>query len=507
MESIFLGEFSALKLILISIIPFIIFIFIHFWNLMSKKNLPPGPTKLPFIGNLNQLMTPSPHKKLRDLALKYGPLMHLKLGMVPTIVVSSADTAEKILKANDLAFAGRPKLVAPRILAYNYTDIAYAPYGMYWRQLRKICILELLSSRRVNSFASARREELTLFLRSVAASCNRDKPVNVAEMLFALNHDIITRITFGRKTDDQMRFRAATKEGTVLASGFQIGDFFPSLAFVALATGMTSRIHTIFLEMDGIISKVIDEHIERNKRNKPEHEDLLDVLLRIMQNGELEVPLNIDNIKAILLEMVVAGSENASNSVEWAMTEMIKNPKILMKAQEEVRNVVKGKPTVEENDLHKLSYIKMVIKETLRFHPPIPLLLPKESLEKCKVYNYEIPSNTRVLINYWAISRDPKSWENPENFEPERFDNVDVDFKGNDFEFIPFGAGRRICPGISFGMLNLELSLAALLYHFDWKLPQGMKIEDVDMSETFGMTLFKTSSLHLVPTLCFPIPS
>ncbi|XP_009594272.1 premnaspirodiene oxygenase-like [Nicotiana tomentosiformis] len=505
MESVFLEEFSLLKLIKISIFPFII-LFLQLWSLKKKSKLPPGPAKLPFIGNLNQLMTPTPHKKLRDLALKYGPLMYLKLGMVPTIVVSSADAAEKILKTNDLAFAGRPKLVAPKILGYNYTDIAFAPYGTYWRQLRKICILELLSSKRVNSFASARREELNLFLQSIASSCG-GKPINLAEMLFALNHDITTRITFGSKADDQMRFRAATKEGTVLVSGFQIGDFFPSLSFVALVTGMTSRIQKIFVETDSIISKIIDEHTERNKRIKPEHEDLLDVLLRIMENEELEVPLTIDNIKSILLEMIVAGSENASNSVEWAMTEMIKNPKVLTKAQKEVRNVVKGKPTIEENDLHKLSYIKMVIKETLRFHPPVPLLLPKESLENCTIDDYEIPANTRVFINYWAISRDPKSWENPENFEPERFENVAVDFKGHDFEFIPFGAGRRICPGISFGMLNLELSLAAMLYHFDWKLPQEMKPEDVDMNETFGMTLFKTSSLHLVPTLHFPVPS
>ncbi|OIT05744.1 costunolide synthase, partial [Nicotiana attenuata] len=146
-------------LIKISIFPFIILIFLQLWSLKKKTKLPPGPTKLPFIGNLNQLMTPTPHKKLRDLALKYGPLMFLKLGMVPTIVVSSADAAEKILKTNDLAFAGRPKLVGPKILGYNYTDIALAPYGTYWRQLRKICILELLSSKRVNSFASARREE------------------------------------------------------------------------------------------------------------------------------------------------------------------------------------------------------------------------------------------------------------------------------------------------------------------------------------------------------------
>lgn len=245
---------------------------------------------------------------------------------------------------------------------------------------------------------------------------------NLLKKLFALNHDITTIITFGCKADDQIRFRAATKEGTVLVSGFQIGDFLPSLSFVALVTGMTSRIQKFFAEMDGIINKIIDEHTERNKRIKPEHQDLLDVLLRIMENEELEVPLTIDNIKSILLEMVVAGSENASNSVEWAMTEMIKNPKILTKAQKEVRNVVKGKPTVEENDLHNLSYIKMVIKETLRFHLPVPLLLPKESLENCTVDDYEIPANIRVFIDYWAISRDPKSWENPDIFEPERFE-------------------------------------------------------------------------------------
>lgn len=185
-------------------------------------------------------------------------------------------------------------------MGYNYSDIAFAPYGTYWRQLRKICILELLSSKRVNSFASARRGELNLFLQSIASSCG-GKPINLAEMLFALNHDITTRITFGCKADDQIRFRAATKEGTVLVSGFQIGDFFPSLSFVALVTGMTSRIQKIFVEMDGIINKIIDEHTERNKRIKPEHEDLLDVLLRIMENEELEVPLTIDNIKSILL--------------------------------------------------------------------------------------------------------------------------------------------------------------------------------------------------------------
>lgn len=189
------------------------------------------------------------------------------------------------------------------------------------------------------------------------------------------------------------------------------------------------------------------------------------------------------------------------------MTEMLRNPSVMKKAQAEVRRVIgeKIKPTIEETDLPKLIYMKMVVKETLRFHPPVPLLLPRESMERCTIDGYEIPSKTRVLINYWAITRDPVSWKDPNVFSPERFQDDNKDYRGQDFEYIPFGAGRRSCPGISLGMANTELSLASLLYHFDWELTNGEKPQDLDMNETFGMTCYKTCSLQLVPSLRFPI--
>ncbi|KAI3740886.1 hypothetical protein L2E82_31361 [Cichorium intybus] len=466
--------------------------------------LPPGPPKLPFIGNMHHLVDPAPHRVLKHLATKYGPIMHLQLGFVSTIVVSSAEGARQIMKTHDSIFSNRPKLVAPKILGYNYTDIAFAPYGSYWRQLKKICIIELSTTKSMDSTRFIREEEVKSLAQSISLS---SEPINLSESLFALNHNIITRTTFGSKFDDELRFRLSIREGTSLAAGFQIGDFFPSLGFVAKLTRMNKRMEDCLVELSSIMDEKIQKHIDQRKIKKPEHERLIDVLLRFKDEGGLDQPLTTDNIKSVLLDVFTGASENSSNIVEWAMTEMIRNPSVMEKAQAEVRRVIgeKVRPIIEESDLPKLGYMQMVVKETLRFHPPVPLLLPRESMERCTIDGYEIPSETRVIVNFWAIARDPVSWKDPDVFNPERFKDETKDFKGHDFEYIPFGAGRRVCPGISLGMATTELSLASLLYHFDWKLPYEEKPEDVDMTETCGMTCYKTSSLLLVPTLRFPI--
>lgn len=194
-----------------------------------------------------------------------------------------------------------------------------------------------------------------------------------------------------------------------------------------------------------------------------------------------------------------AGGETSSTAVEWAMAEMLRNPRILKEAQAEVRRVFDRKGNVDEAGIHQLNYLKLVIKETLRLHPSAPLLLPRETRESCKINGYEIPLKTRVLVNAWAIGRDPRYRSDPETFYPDRFLNKSIDFRGSDFEYIPFGAGRRICPGITFALPNIELPLAQLLYHFDWKLPNEMKPEDLDMTEAFGVTVAMKKDLMLIP--------
>lgn len=189
------------------------------------------------------------------------------------------------------------------------------------------------------------------------------------------------------------------------------------------------------------------------------------------------------------------------------MTEMLKDPRIMKKAQTEIRQVVKKRGIVDGTCIQELEFLKMVIKETLRLHPPTPLLLPRESKERCEINGYEIPAKTKVIVNAWAINRDPKWWNEPEKFYPERFINSAIDYRGLHFEYIPFGAGRRVCPGMSFGLPNIELPLIKLLYHFDWKLPDGMTSEDLDMNESFGVTVKRKASLNLIPTDYYPSPA
>ena len=186
------------------------------------------------------------------------------------------------------------------------------------------------------------------------------------------------------------------------------------------------------------------------------------------------------------------------------MAELVRKSEVMKKLQDEVRGIASGKGMVREKELNKMVYLKAVVKEVLRLHPPAPLLLPRESMEDCQIQGYDIPKKTRVLINYWAIGRDPKYWEAPEEFHPERFLDSPIDFKGNDFQFIPFGAGRRICPGLHFATSTVELALANLVHQFDWELPHGLTREEFDMAEAPGITIKKKQRLHLVATPSFP---
>ncbi|KAL5997314.1 hypothetical protein ACLOJK_008244 [Asimina triloba] len=199
-------------------------------------------------------------------------------------------------------------------------------------------------------------------------------------------------------------------------------------------------------------------------------------------------------------DLFVAGTDTTSATLEWTMTELARHPRFMKKVQEEVRQVAGRQGTVEEDVLPQLHYLKAVIKETFRLHPPAPLLVPRQSAEKCILDGYEIPAKTSVLINTYAMGRDPQNWDEPLKFKPERFIGSDIDIKGPDFKLVPFGGGRRGCPGYNFAMATVEIALARILYHFDWKLPEGVKADDVDLGEIFGLATRKRTPLVLVPT-------
>ncbi|XP_038686424.1 premnaspirodiene oxygenase-like [Tripterygium wilfordii] len=481
---------------------FLVFIFmlLKIWSISATSTIaPPGPWKLPFVGNVHQMISSLPHQRLRDLAVKYGrSLIHLQLGEVSHFVVSSADVAKQVMKTHDTIFARRPYLLAANILSYNSTSIAFAPYGEYWRQMRKICTLELLSARRVQAAVSIREQEVAKLIESISST--KGSKINLSEKLSSLTIDIVAKAAFGGIHEEHGRLIPLLREMIELGAGYSLTDLFPSIKIFHMISGMEARLEKLHSRIDKILENIISEHkVKRVNSDTEVANDLLDVLLNVQDSGGFEFQLTTDNIKAVILDILLAGSDTTSTTLEWAMSELLKNSNVMEVAQAEVRLVFDTKGYVDEAGLAQLKFLKLVIKETLRLHPPLPLLLPRESSEICQIAGYEIPLKSKVIINAWVIGRDPKYWPEAERFNPERFLNGSIDYKGVNFEYIPFGAGRRICPGMSFGTANVELTLAKLLYHFDWKLPDCTKNEDLDMSETSAAVVRRKNDLLLVP--------
>ncbi|CAL8103474.1 unnamed protein product [Prunus armeniaca] len=448
--------------------------------------LPPGPWKLPLIGNLHNL-TGSLRHSLRDLAKKHGPIMHLKLGQVSAIVISSPELAKQVLKTHETAaFSQRPTVLVIEVLFYNFSGIVFSLYNEYWRQMRKICVLELLSAKRVQSFSLIREEEAWNLVESISLS--QGQPINLSEMIFSMQVSIIARSALGKKCKYQQEFGSLIKEAFILGEVLSLPDLFPSLKFLCHFTRTKPALEKIHRKIDRILDEIIDDHheLKRVKTNivapsttsndEVLQEGLVHVLLQLQESGGPQFDLTTNHIKAVILDMYVAGAETSATTTEWAISELVKNP---------------------NSNGESTSW------ETLRLHPPGPLI-PREAAQRIKIGGYDIPTEAKVLINAWEIGRDPKHWDNADCFLPERFQGSSIDFRGTNFELIPFGAGKRICPGISFGIASVELALSQLLYYFNWKLPNGKKVEELDMTESLGMTSRRRNDLHVIATPFVP---
>ncbi|XP_043717154.1 cytochrome P450 71B10-like isoform X3 [Telopea speciosissima] len=467
---------------------------------VRRTNHPPGPPKLPIIGNLHQLGE-LPHRSLWQFSKEYGPIMLLQLGCMPTLVVSSAEMAREIMKSHDLECCNRPDLMGPKRLSYNNLDIAFGRYSNSWRDMRKVCVLELFSVKRVQSFQSIREGVVTSMIGSISKSSST--PINLSEMLFTLTGDVICRIAFGKsykgREFDNGRFEEAVNEAFAMLGGFSGADFFPYVGWILdKFTGLHGRLEKCFQQFDDFYQNVIDEHLN-NERTEIEQEDIIDVLLKVGRGHKGAGPLSKNHIKGVLTNIFLGGVDTSAVTIVWAMTELVKNPQVMKKVQDEIRSTVGKKENVIEAIIEQLKYLKMVVKETLRLHPPAPILLPRETMHHFTINGYDIYPKIRVQVNVYAIGRDPKYWMNPEEFMPERFMDNSIDHKGTHFEFLPFGAGRRSCPGIHMGISIIELTLANLLYAFDWGFPSGMKKEDINMDEEAGLTVHKKAPLYLVP--------
>eukprot|EP00253_Pinus_taeda_P031948 PITA_31948 len=475
------------------------------WSKQRKRRLlPPGPFPLPIIGNLH-IMGDLPHRSLATLAMKYGPLMSLRLGSVLHLVVSSPEVAREFLKTHDQHFANRGLSAAAKHLSFNFAGFGFSSYSPYWRHLRKICTLELLSSKRLDCFRSIREEEASAMIRSINSDDSR--PISIIQTFSSLVTAIICRMTFGRNysAQDSKAFSSMVGESFLLMGSFNIGDYIPYLDWMDLQ-GLNRRLKKLRTIQEQLLEKVMDDHVARYDSSVAH--DLVDVLLAASADKDSEFQISRDTIKAVVFDILLGGLESAPIVLEWAMAEALRNPPVMKKLQEELESVVGLDRMVSESDLPQLVYLQAMVKETIRFHPPGPFLYRRLTAESCNVLGYEIPKDTRVLINLWAIGRNPKSWEDPHVFKPERFmEKVgsEIDANGDqNFGCLLFGAGRRRCPGQHLGTLLVEFGFAQLLHCFNWRLPMddiNGKNQEVDMAEmSNGITMFKARELLAIPT-------
>ncbi|CAN0926005.1 Cytochrome P450 71D11 (Fragment) [Linum grandiflorum] len=493
--------------LLITILTTII-LFLHTVSQKIKRAKPPGPWKLPIIGNLHQMLYGNlpPHHRLRDLATTYGPLMHLQLGEVSTVVVSSAELAKKFLHTNDSNFGTRPYLPSAYTIFYQGRDIAFAN-GKYWKHMKKICTQELLAANRVKSLLPTIEEEVHQLVTSIRSSSN--SAINIGGMILSLSNSVISRTAFGRIQKHSDALFPVGREIIRALEGSNLWDLFPSSYLVRRFTSTESKLKKLHNEADVVLQKIVDHHITKRASNiaNEADKDLVDVLLDHSHYQDLQIHVTNNDIKAVLLDMIIGGSDNSYAIIEWALTELMRNSQIMKKLQKEVRDQFKRKGKIDYENVDQLQYLKLVIKETLRLHTPAPLL-PREAQEATMVDGYYIPAKTKIIINAWAIAHDHHNWHEPEYFYPERFLNdvsSNTDYsKGLDFSMLPFGSGRRICPGVQFGMVFVALSLANLLYYFDWEFPPGITSQNLDMSEDFGIVVKKKKDLFLIPVHYHP---
>ncbi|KAI4373756.1 hypothetical protein MLD38_011840 [Melastoma candidum] len=472
----------------------------------NKNNLPPGPPPLPIIGNLHQL-GPLPHQSLWHLSRVHGTVMIVHLGRVPTVIISSKEAAREVLMTHDLDTCSRPRLAGPGRLSYNYLDIAFAPYGDYWREMRKLCIMELMSTKKVDGFRFIREEEAEALLQRIGDSAVSGSAVNLSEELLRPSAGVVSRVAFGRSfrgigSDKGNDLVDILHEAMAMLGSFPASDFFPYFGWVIdRFSGLHRRLEENFHVLDRFYEQIIEEHLQ-DRKEEQEEDDIVDFLLS-KYKGQTEsgdgIVFTRNHIKAILMDIFIAGVDTGSILLVWTMTELVKNPRVMKKLQDEIRSRIGNKRLVTEDDLGQLQYMKLVLKESMRLHPLAVLLLPRETMRHFKLFGYDIPAGTRIHVNVWGIGRDPNLWEDPEVFYPERFENSPIDYKGQHFELLTFGCGRRGCPGMYMGMTLVELVLANLMHGFDWRLPEGTMEGDVDMEEGAGISVYKKVPLLLVP--------
>ncbi|KAL9231065.1 hypothetical protein vseg_006333 [Gypsophila vaccaria] len=474
---------------------------LKFTTKVSSK-LPPGPAGLPVFGSLFSLGD-KPHITFTKLARTYGSLMTLRLGRVQTVIISSAEMAKEALQKNDISFSNRNVVDAVRAHNHHQKSVVWLPASSKWRKLRRVCNSHVFSTSRLDASQGFRRNKVEDLLCYVEKNCEDGTPVDIGLAAFTTSLNLLSTTFFSVDLSDQNsdfagEFKKITREMIEDLGKPNFADYFPVLRRVDIQ-GIRRRASVHFGKILGIFNAMIEQRLKNGKSlgSSSKGADVLDSLLGTDKQKSEEI--DPSEFSHLLLDLFGGGIDTTASTLEWAMAELLHRPEKLKKAKEELLQVIGKGNSVEEHDIAQLPYLQAVIKETLRLHPAVPFLIPRKVDTDVQLFGFTVPKDAQVLVNVWAIGRDPDLWEHPNLFEPERFLGSEIDAKGCNFELIPFGAGRRICPGLPLANRMLHLMLGSLIHGFDWKLEDGTLPENLDMEEKFGFSLEKAQRLRAIP--------
>ncbi|XVF59525.1 hypothetical protein PTKIN_Ptkin07bG0283000 [Pterospermum kingtungense] len=477
---------------------------------------------LPIIGHMHlfgsQQLT---HKTLGSMADKYGPVFSLRLGSHPVLVLSSWEMAKECFTVHDKVFSTRPIIAASKHLGYDFAMFGFAPYGSYWREIRKIVIIELLSNHRIDLLRHIRASEVKTATKELyrawlsKGSGETGVLVDMKQWFGDITRNIFLRMVGGRRyfgtnadceETEARRCQKLMRDNVHMFGVFVLSDAFPFLGWLDFQ-GYEKAMKKTAKELDIIVGGWLEEHKQKRLSDGgvKEEQDFMDVMLNILENAKIS-GFDADTInKATCLNLILAGSDTTLVTLTWALSLLLNNPHVLKKAQDEIDKHVGRHRQLEESDITNLVYLQAIVKETLRLYPPAPIIGLRAALEDCTLSTgYHIPASTQLMVNAWKIQRDERVWSDPLDFQPERFltSYKDMDFRGQTFELIAFGAGRRSCPGVSLALKMVHFILGSFLHSFEVAKPSNL--EDVDMTESNGLTNLKATPLEVLvtPRLC-----
>ncbi|VFQ58397.1 unnamed protein product [Cuscuta campestris] len=477
-------------------------------SIRRRRNLPPGPLPLPVIGSLH-LLGDKPHISISRLSAKYGPVMNLKLGTVNTVVISSPAAAKEALQKQDSYFsASRGVPDAVRAHDHHHYSVIFLPISPEWRALRKSLTSNMFSGSKLDANHKLRDRKIQDLISYCRKMSRGGEAVDIGREAFKTSLNLLSNTIFSKDlcdpdSDSAKEFKDLVWSILVETGKPNLADYFPVLG-VLDPQGVRRRSSRHLAMVLRVFKDLIDERAAAQGKilvggcgDGRHDDDVLDSLLGIGQEGE--APFSSTQIQHLFADLFIAGTDTSSNTIEWAMSELLRNPETMAKAQSELREVLGKGKMIHETDIPRLPFLQCIVKETFRLHAPSAFLIPRRVEQNLTLFGHTIPKGSQILINIWAIGRDPSVWEAPLAFKPERFLGLGMDFRGQDFELLPFGTGRRMCPGLPMAVRMVHVMLGSLLNSFRWRIEGGVLPNDLDMEEKFGVTLAKAHPLRAIP--------